>query len=247
MIRLISFLSLLLVGATSAPGLADSPSLEVTLDTSETPHLRAWGEDARELIHRWQPRLMNLLATKPKAPANRITLKIRNSNKGVGSTSRNIISVSSHWIEKHPEDLGLVFHELVHVVQGYPSGDPWWLTEGIADYLRWAIYEGKDLAWFPRPKVPKGYRKGYRVAAGFLLWLEIEHAPGIVKRLHNAMRNREYSDELFQLQTGQQLNELWAAYSGQEVKQEDETSQKFPTRLPEELEVNSVQNRTSEG
>jgi hypothetical protein len=32
------------------------------------------------------------------------------------------------------------------VIQAYPDPDPGWITEGIADYLRWAIYESTE-AW----------------------------------------------------------------------------------------------------
>ena len=39
-------------------------------------------------------------------------------------------------------------HELCHVVQSYPNGNPLWVTEGIADYVRWAIYEKKPHQWF---------------------------------------------------------------------------------------------------
>ena len=32
----------------------------------------------------------------------------------------------------------------------YPDFDPGWLTEGIADYIRWHLYEEKPLDWmFP--------------------------------------------------------------------------------------------------
>lgn len=191
---------------------ADDTPVQVVLDTSETPDLRQWGEEAQTLIVDWHARISNLLPTKDMKPPNRVTLKIRRSQEGVGGTSGTTITVSSHWIEKHPDDMGLVLHELVHVIQAYPSGEPWWVTEGIADYLRWGIYEGKDLDWFPRPNEAQGYKKGYQVAAGFLLWLESDVAPGIVKKLNTAMRNGEYSDEVFESETGRSLDELWDAY-----------------------------------
>ena len=191
---------------------ADEPSVRVELYTSKVPHLQMWGEDARALLLRWYPRIDNLLATKGFKPSRSVKLTIRKSDEGVAGTSGNSIVVSSHWIEKHPEDVGLAVHELVHVIQAYPNGQPGWVTEGIADYIRWAIYEGKPQSWFPRPQKPQGYKDTYRVAAGFLLWLESDRAPGIVKKLNTAMRHGAYSDELFADETGQSLDALWDTY-----------------------------------
>jgi len=205
-------LPLVLLIPLCQPVLADDSSIHVELDVSEVPQLKTWGEDAKALLVQWHPRIANLLATKGVTPPRTIALKLRKSDKGVGATSGTTITVSSHWIDKHPDDFGLVLHELVHVIQSYPSGKPWWLTEGIADYLRWAIYEEKDQKWFPRPKEKQGYKKGYRVTAGFLLWLESDIAPGIVKKLNTAMRNGKYSADLFHTETGQSLDELWDAY-----------------------------------
>lgn len=191
---------------------ADDAPLRVELDVSEVPHLSQWGEEAKAIILEWHPRICSLLPTEGVKPAREITLKLQKSDHGIAGTSGTTITVSSHWIEKHPDDLGLVFHELVHVIQAYPSGKPWWLTEGIADYLRWGIYEGKEPKWFSRPKEPEGYKKGYQVAAGFLLWLESEISPGIVEKLNTAMRRGEYSEDLFKTETERSINELWDNY-----------------------------------
>ncbi|MEM1070734.1 MAG: basic secretory protein-like protein [Planctomycetota bacterium] len=203
---------LLFLLAVCQPLRADDPSIRVQLDTSEVPHLDDWGQEAKQLIMRWHPRIENLLPTRNVKAVDRVKLRLKKSDKGVGATSGSTITISSHWIEKHPEDLGLVFHELVHVVQGYPSGKPWWITEGIADYLRWAIYEGKDLSWFPLTNEPQGYKKGYRITAGFFLWLETDVSPGIVKRINTAMRNGTFSEQLFQDETERSLDELWNEY-----------------------------------
>ena len=194
---------------------ADNPAVVVDLQTAEVPHLKPWGDQSKVLIDQWYPRIRNLLPANGQKPPQRITLRLRKSDEGIGETSGTTITVYSHWIEKHPEDLGLVLHELVHVIQAYPSGHPWWVTEGIADYLRWGIYEGKDQAWFPRPSEKQGYKKGYQVAAGFLMWLENEISPGIVKKLNAAMRSGTYSDDLFQKVTKLSLDQLWDQYVAQ--------------------------------
>jgi hypothetical protein len=205
---------LLLVFALSNSLAFAEDAVEVELDTAEVPHLNDWGETARKLILEWHPRMSNLLPMQGYQPPRKIVLKLKKTEKGVAYTSGNTIVVSSHWIEKHPDDLGLVAHELVHVIQAYPRGGrPSWLTEGIADYLRWGIYEGKPQTYFQRPKVKKGYEKSYQITAGFLLWLESGPAPGIVKKLNTAMRRGNYSEELFELETKQSLDELWDKYA----------------------------------
>ena len=204
------FCGLLFFCCTSG-AIADD-TVVVQLDVSETPHLAEWGSRAKALLIEWHPRLSNLIPTRGVEPPGKMVLKIKKTDQGIGGASGTNITLSSHWLEKHPDDFGLVIHELVHVIQSYPSANPLWLTEGIADYLRWGIYEGKKLSWFPRPAEKSGYRRGYRVAAGFLLWLESEVHPGIVKKLNTAMRRGKYNDRLFETETGRSLGQLWIAY-----------------------------------
>ena len=182
----------------------------------EVEHLRPWGVKAIALVREWHPRLVNLIPSENFVVPEKVFLRIKHSPTGVGATAGNRISVSSGWIEKHPNDLGLVIHELVHVIQRYPRARPVWVTEGVADYLRWAIYEGKPQARFPRPKVPGGYEKGYQVMAGFLLWLETGRQPGIVSRLNTAMREGSYDEALFTTDDGKTLDDWWAEYVGLE-------------------------------
>jgi hypothetical protein len=97
--------------------------------------------------------------------------------------------------------------------QDYKGGGSGWLVEGIADYLRWAIYEGKSQDWFPFTDKSQGYKDSYRVAGGFFLWLETDACPGIVNKLNSAIRKRTYTDEgWFEKETGHKLDELWADY-----------------------------------
>lgn len=203
----------LLIGCIALPLLllADAPAT-ITVDTSQVPRLEAWCATAKAELAAWYPRIRNLLADERFTPPNTIVLKAKDSEKGVAGTSGSTIVVSSGWVIKHPEDIGMVIHELTHVIQHYPSPNPGWVTEGIADYIRWAIYEGKPLTWFPVPGEPAGYTHGYQAAAGFLLWLESGPAFGIVRKLNHAMRHQTYSDRLFEQAAGKPLPELWKQY-----------------------------------
>ena len=182
-------------------------------DVNDSPKLVEWGKTAKSLIEQWHQRIANLIPTKGFEVPTEVSLKIRKSSRGIGGTSGGHITVSSGWIEKHPEDIGLVFHELVHVMQDYKGGGSGWLVEGIADYLRWAIYEGKSQDWFPVSEKPQGYKDSYQVAGGFFLWLETDAYPGIVNKLNTAIRKHSYTDESwFEKATGRNLDDLWADY-----------------------------------
>jgi hypothetical protein len=197
--------------AAMAP--VDDPPVTVTLDASAVPELQEWCEAARREMIAWHPRIRNLLASEGFTPPNEVELVVKKTDEGVAGTSRDRITLSSKWFLEHPEDIGAVIHELVHVIQSYPRGRPGWVTEGVADYVRWAIYEGKPLEWFPVPRGDDGYTGGYRTAAGFLLWLESGPGPGIVRRLNRAMRERSYDDALFAEHAGKPLPELWQDYA----------------------------------
>lgn len=198
--------------------IASANAFVVNLDTSAVPELAEWGQQAKDIVTEWYPRISNLLPTQDFQPPQTVQITLRNSNRGIADTARDHIRVSSGWIEQHPEDIGLVVHELVHVIQGYGHGSQPWLCEGIADYIRWAIYEGKPQQWFGVPDVADGYRQGYRVTGGFLLWLESDRAPGIVKQLNTALRRGQYSDAMFETEAGLPLDQLWTTYV-QERKQ----------------------------
>ena len=92
------------------------------------------------------------------------------------------ITINPGWLAQHPNDIDLVTHEAMHIVQGYPGhGDarvPGWLVEGIADYARDRY--GMDNAaagWSLPGKVEKGqnFDSGYRVTGAFLKWADAEH------------------------------------------------------------------------
>lgn len=201
-------------------------------DVNDVPMLVDWGNQAKELIEQWHQRIANLIPTKGFDVPTEVWLRIRKSNRGVAATSGGRISVSSGWIEGHPEDIGCVHHELVHVIQNYGGRRvPGWITEGIADYLRWAIYEGKPQDWFPLTDRHKGYEASYRVTGGFFLWLESDPAPGIVNKLNTAVRKGAYADESwFEQQTGQKIDELWADYVKYRNERKTQTGATRPQR-----------------
>ena len=193
--------------------LAAAHAATVRIDTSKSPALKTWADSALPIATEWYPRLGNLLASSEGHRLLDVTIRINPDFKGVAAASGPYIEISTDWITQHPEDSrGAVIHELVHVVQEYPPGQVGWLTEGIADYFRYAIYEALPLAEFPRPEKPQGYLDSYKVAAGFLFWLECGPAPGIVRQLNADLRSGKYQETLFTERTGRGLKDLWNDY-----------------------------------
>lgn len=185
---------------------------KVVVDATTTPDHAAWARSAESFANEWTPRLINLLGAPRSAPET-IKISISRDYHGVAYAAAGAITLSNDWVTNQPDDSrGVVIHELVHVVQGYPHGNESWIIEGIADYLRFAIYEAKPLTWFPRPQKDKGYFDSYRVAAGFLFWLESDPAPGIVRRLNSALRDGTYDVMLFEKSAGKPLDALWHDY-----------------------------------
>ena len=205
-ISMFSAVCILTAGVASA-----SPPL-VILDSSEIPELEPWGRAAANTMEAWYPRIAKMLYSKGYEPPKKIHLKINNPGKGVAGTAGNRIGIAASWIKREPGH-GVLIHELVHVVQDYRGGGVGWLTEGIADCIRWGLYEKKPMEWFPVPRDPaKDYHQGYRVAAGFLYWLETSRSPGMIKKLNAASRAKRYSPDIFKKETGTELDALWTEY-----------------------------------
>ena len=193
--------------------LATAHAATVRIDTSKSPQLKTWADSVLPIANEWYPRLANLMTAVEGRPLLDVTIRIDPNFKGIAAAYGPYIQISADWISRHPEDSrAAVIHELVHTVQDYPPGQVGWLTEGIADYFRYAIYEAMPLPDFPRPDKPQGYLDSYKVAAGFLFWLECGPAPGIVRQLNAALRVGQYQETLFTDRTGRGLRDLWNDY-----------------------------------
>ncbi|WP_295649927.1 basic secretory protein-like protein [uncultured Mucilaginibacter sp.] len=135
---------------------------------------------------------------------------------GVAATSGHIVRFNPDWFKKHPEDIDVVTHEVMHIVQSYGDNHvPGWLTEGIADYVRYKFGINNDASGWKLTdfKPTQSYTNAYRITAHFLVWAEKHKNPGLVDTLDGAMRQGIYTSELWQQLTGKNVDELWAEYS----------------------------------
>jgi len=145
-----------------------------------------------------------------------VTFIIDPDYKGVAAASNGIIRVSPKWMTEHPEDIDVVTHESMHIVQAYPGGSgPGWLTEGIADYVRYVYGVNNDAGKWSLPKfdAKHHYTNAYRVTARFLVWAEKNTTKKLVNKLDYAMRTKTYKPELWKELTGKTLDELWDEYT----------------------------------
>lgn len=185
----------------------DATALVVTNDAAD---LKDWGNKAGTLCVEWFPKIVALLPSEGFAAAKEVTLYFDPAMKDVAHAANGKITISAAFVRSHPDDLGMVVHELTHVAQSYSNGGPGWLVEGIADYIRIVHFEPQD----PRPKLTRlaSYKDAYKTTAMFLDWIEKHHATGFVVRMNASLRQGKYSDELWSKLTGKTVDELWRQF-----------------------------------
>jgi hypothetical protein len=197
------------------------PAPKVLIDVSGAPQARAWADEARTLVQQWFPIVCRYLDTDNYTPPKTYTLVFKNMNgvaytTGMGShNAETVISVA--WITAHPEDFGMVIHEMTHVIQGYSGqtyGAAGWLVEGEADYVRFYKYEPdvpRDQVIPSNPQTAS-YKDGYRTTASFISYVTWKYNRGLLFDLDTALRAGTYTDADWQTITGKSLSDLWAEY-----------------------------------
>ncbi|MFD2743757.1 basic secretory protein-like protein [Sphingobacterium populi] len=144
-----------------------------------------------------------------------VYITIDTTYDGVAYAHNGKIVIAQAWMEKMPEDIDVVTHEVMHIVQAYPArSGPGWLVEGIADYVRYKYGVNNEAGnWsLPALKDDHHYKSSYRISARFLDWIENNKKKGTVKKLDAAMREKTYTPEIWTNLTGMELDALWDAY-----------------------------------
>ena len=134
---------------------------------------------------------------------------------GVAETDSGTVRYNPDWFVKHPEDIDVVTHEVMHIVQDYRHDPPGWLTEGIADYTRYVFGINNPAAQWMLPPYREGqsYENAYKITARFLVWAEQQKNAHLVDRLDAALRDGTYTPGLWVKLTGKTVDDLWAAYA----------------------------------
>ena len=212
-------------GQTSCNASIRAGAAVIHIDSCDTPELQDWANRVLSPVVRdWYPKICALLPGKDFTPAREVRIRFDPRMEGVAATGGTQVNCAAAWFRANlrGEAAGSVVHELVHVVQQYEIGPragtgaepaPGWLVEGIADYIRWFVYEpqshGADKVWIKRvPPTEIRYDAGYRLSANFLDWVVANYDSGIVRKLNAALRDGTYRKELWKNFTGHDLDEL---------------------------------------
>jgi len=207
---------------------------QITIDTAAAPELKDWAENKlAPVLAEWYPKIVALLPSEGYTAPTRYKITIKPMD-GVAYTAGTAVTANSTWLKSEigREAIGSLVHESVHVVQQYglarrnnpdATRSPGWLVEGMADYVRWFLYEpqshGADIVWMrKRRNFTPRYDASYRVTANFLNWVTKKYDPTIATQMNAAMREGKYSDDLWKQDTGKTMQEL-----GAEWKQDIET------------------------
>lgn len=185
-------------------------NLNVELDCTDSPDSAAWAEKAAETAKFWFPKLVVMLDADNFEPVESVRIVFKKMD-GVAYASGNTITVSENWIKKNPGDLGMIVHELIHIVQAYKSRVPGWVTEGIADYIRFFQYEPGKVGVRVDPKVHK-HTDSYRITACFFDWIVRNKDEHFITKLNDICRKGNYNRETFTELTGKNAEQLWEEF-----------------------------------
>lgn len=161
---------------------------------------------AESTLKAWYPRIRHILGTNYDTPV-KVTLRFKNM-PGVAHTIGSLVEASSGYFKGHPDDVGALVHELVHVIQAYPNGAPGWLVEGIADYVRYYYYEPlRGFTFKPRPG--QDYHAGYNPAAALLAKVQVGRPQPIVSTLNTLGHEHKLTEAAFKDITGLTPDAAW--------------------------------------
>ena len=192
---------------------AATPKVKVVFEGEPAAEVRAWADEAAHVVLEWWPQIARLLATDDFRAPEQLTLTFKTELKGPAHRTSDGLFIGIPWITAHPDDFGMIIHEMTHAIQDYHGvpKDAGWLTEGIADYIRYWHYE---------PEVPHrridsakaSYRDGYSTTGAFLAWLIVKYDRRTVRQLDAALRAGKYGDAIFEEITGKALAPLWSEF-----------------------------------
>lgn len=151
-----------------------------------------------------------------KKTTRKVVFIVDPAYEGVAAAASGIVRFNPAWFKKNPGDVDVVTHEVMHLVQSYPNGaGPGWITEGIADYVRFTLgVDNEGANWkLPEFSEKQSYENAYRITARFFYWVERNVKKGTIKKLDKAMRENVYAETFWEKTTGKSLQSLWEEYS----------------------------------
>ena len=192
-----------------------TPFPTITLDTSAAPEFATWLADAALTVKAWYPYLVDQLAGSNYAPPTAFTIRVDPTFDGIAEAGGTEMRLASKWFINRPDDIGILIHEVAHIIQGYPKNDPSWIVEGIADYARDYLYV--DRLPTKITTVSK-LEDAYGTSAGMLLYAQKTYDPDLVLMLNVLMHRGTYTEKFWTDTTGKSYAELWKEFQNRSVR-----------------------------
>jgi len=184
--------------------------VEIIIDTSDAPGLVNFGQVVKSTLVEWFDRVGDILESPTYTPPSQINVYFDPNYDGVAYASGNNIVGSVDYYLTHQDDIGSMVHEMAHVIQSYRScytNDDWYITEGIADWVRFFHYEPASNRP-PKPGSDNHYSQGYRVTAYFLDWVNARYNP-MIYWINKDCREGTYNHQIFDRLTGKSIDQHW--------------------------------------
>lgn len=219
----------------------DGGKYQIIIDTTETPDLADWAtKELAPVVKEWYPKLVAMLPSDGYEAPTRVSITFSANMQGVAATGGTRVRCAAAWFRQNlkGEAKGAIVHELVHVVQSYGNArrnnpnatrTPGWVVEGIADYIRWFLYEPqtRGAVITSRNIANARYDASYRVSANFIDWVTNTYDKDLVAKLNAAAREGRYSEDLWKTATGrtvQELGDQWKAGLEQRIAEVAKTN-----------------------
>ncbi|ODM90184.1 hypothetical protein Ocin01_16500 [Orchesella cincta] len=179
---------------------------QVDVDTSQAPDLHDFGVKTKEILESWYPTIKRLLHSPEFKEVDRLQIHFDPSDTGVAGTDAfsNYIVGHAPYFRKHQDDFGAMIHEMTHVLQKYKDCDGW-VTEGIADWVRYYQYEPHRQV-VKKPSSEDSYTSGNPY---FLEWINKNRYEHMIYFLNQDCRAGTYNINIFEKLTGKTVDELW--------------------------------------
>ncbi|MEX0939181.1 MAG: basic secretory protein-like protein [Pirellulales bacterium] len=200
---------------------------QVRIDTSDAPDLTRWAAtELAPVVQEWYPKIVEMLPSEGYEAPARFGITFTEDYRGVAAAGGSRIRGSASWFRDNlaGEAKGAIVHEMVHIVQQYgrnrravPNATrPGWLVEGIADYIRWFLYEPESGgARITARNIDRArFDASYRITGNFLNWVSEKHGQEVVGGLNAALREGRFTNDEWTNATGatvEELAEQWKA------------------------------------